>query len=200
MAPHATVATLRVLVVDDEELFLRTISRLPMDHSGVRFELRLARSVEAALRALDQPPPLDVVLFDVYLPEAHDAHRLIDRIAQRAPMPRLVAMSGKAGPEQAFEIGREGVVSAFFTKPALADLTSELLPVVAGAAFRYTPDIERLSRLHVGTTDMRELKRRVGDAMFSEALARAAGSKRGAARLLGVQRQALQQHDRRRRS
>lgn len=194
---HRDEATsVHVLVVDDDPLFLRTLGRLRTDHPGVRFELRFAEGVEAALRAIDDSTQqFDIVLFDVRLPAVEDAHRLIREIAQRAPFPRLVAMSGSATSEQSFEMGQAGVC-AYFTKTALAALGRDLLPVVAGAAYRYTPDLEHLARMHVGTTSMRELKQRVGDAMYFEALARAAGSKRGAAKLLGVKRQALQRRAR----
>lgn len=187
---------MRVLVVDDDPLFLRAIGRRRLEHEGIRFELLLANTVEQALISLDGPPPVDLVLFDICLPEVEDAHRLVDGIVRRAPTRRLVAMSGKAAPEQTFRFGRDGV-SAFFTKMELAGLGSELLPTVVQAAYAYTPDLDRLARLHVGATPLRELKRRVVHAMYDEAITRAGGSKRGAAKLLGVQRQAIQRRGRR---
>lgn len=190
------VQIVRMLVVDDDSLFLRTMGRRARAHPGLRFDLRLANTVEKALKAVDEPPPVDVVLFDVCVPCFDDGKRLIEGVAQRAPMPRLVAMSGKAGPEEMFVLGQDGVC-AFFTKTALAGLGTQLLPTVAKAALAYTPDLSRLARMHVGRTPLREVKQRVGDATYDEAEARAAGSKRRAAKLLGVQRQAIQRHERR---
>jgi hypothetical protein len=64
---------------------------------------------------------------------------------------------------------------------------------VVEAALREVPSLEPLVTALVGRVPMRELQRAVRRVMVREALAQAEGSRSGAARLLEVSRQAVQQ-------
>ncbi|MBK6683111.1 MAG: response regulator [Deltaproteobacteria bacterium] len=103
----------RVLVVDDEEAYLRCVQRLL---KAWGFEAHCAKSGPAALAALEQAPePFEVVLLDYMMPEMR-GDELASAIARRPQPPRLLVMSGDNDPRILARI-REAGVDGFLTKP-----------------------------------------------------------------------------------
>jgi transcriptional regulator with GAF, ATPase, and Fis domain len=80
-------------------------------------------------------------------------------------------------------------VRAFLPKP----LFHERLVARVEDALRETPDLEPWISAHVGKTSLRDMQSDVRRVMLSQAIARANGSRSGAARILQVTRQAIQQ-------
>ena len=97
-------------------------------------------------------------------------------------------MSGKASPDEAFRLAQAGV-RAYLPKPfSIQELASTVETACSEA-----PDLEPMITAWVGRVPMRELQRKVRRVMLKEALAQTEGSRSGAARLLHVTRQAVQQ-------
>jgi DNA-binding NtrC family response regulator len=103
------------------------------------------------------------------------------------PTPLVVAMSGTALPEQAFELAQLGV-RRFLPKPL--DLPS--LEAVLAEAVRNPPELEHQWRGLVGQRPIRDVEREMRRAMVQEAMAKSGGRLSKAARLLAVSRQLLQ--------
>ena len=113
---------------------------------------------------------------------------VVEHAVKRRPAPAVIAMSGHASPEEAFELARAGA-RRYLAKPiALEDLMRSIEEALADR-----PDLEPAIAAHVGQTPMREVVDRVRDVMIDEALAREHGSRTRAAKVLGVTRQAVQQ-------
>lgn len=146
----------------------------------------------AAARALLASDPPSVVLLDVALPDG-DSLSLLDDLRAVQPLPHLIAMSGAASPEQTFRLAQAGA-RAFLTKPLALDQLEE----VWTRTLSTPPDLGQHLRAQVGAAPLHALEDYVRDTLVDEALARAEGSVRGAARLLGISRQLLQQILRRR--
>jgi CheY-like chemotaxis protein len=138
-----------------------------------------------ALLALSPPP--DLVAIDVRLPD-ETVFEVLDVAARRSPAPRVIAMSGQASPEEAFRLAQKGV-RVYLPKPVSIGQLEEAVRVAMGEA----PILEPLLSASVGHVPLREVQSEVRRVMVTEALARTEGSKSGAARLLRVSRQALQQ-------
>jgi len=147
--------------------------------------VRGAGSVIEAVRLLDELAP-DLVVLDVVLPDG-TAFDVLRRAATLSPAPRVVAISGCAEPEATFRLAELGV-RAFVPKPVRADA----LHAAVDVAFSRPPDLAQHLRASVGLRPIFEVEEEVRRTMVSEALARADGSKRKAARLLSVSRQLLQ--------
>ena len=147
-------------------------------------EAGTASETKALLAAGLKP---DFVLIDVRLPD-ESAFSVLDAIHEVSPRPILIAMSGKASPEEAFRLAAYGV-RTYLEKPFSLH---RLLDAVETACAE-VPDIEPIITAQVGQVSMRELQRDVRRVMVREALARTEGSRSGAARLLQVSRQAVQQ-------
>ncbi|MHB8877581.1 MAG: response regulator [Myxococcaceae bacterium] len=172
----------RVLVVDDSEAFARSLEGL----LSARFpEVRCGRSVAEVQGALEGWHP-DLVLLDVVLPDG-SAGDVLDLLDRREPAPAVIAISGEAEPEQAFELARRGV-RVFLPKPiSLEGLERALREVMEGP-----PDVAPHLRQVVGHAPLKDVEERVREVMVDEALARSRDSRRGAARLLAISRQLLQ--------
>jgi DNA-binding NtrC family response regulator len=194
--PVTTPPVRHLLVVDDDLLTCRTFERLHEASDDSRFGLRVANSVPQALAELDGSPTIDVVLFDVLLPSAEHAFQLLDGIYGRARLPVVLAMSGAATPDVGCELGRRGV-RKLFLKTTLFGAGLELFELLADAAERPAPSLAASARAQVGELQLHEVRQQVTSAMYGEALARTGGSKKAAAALLGVARQALQNRQRR---
>lgn len=177
-----------VLVVDDDEHLLRSISgclaaRIPIVHCCATLE-----GARSWLR--DHAPSL--VILDVVLPDGK-AHDLLVELRETRRMPYVISVSGAASAAQAFRLAELGVCG-YLEKPFTPDqLWAKIVEVIA-----IPPNPERLARELVGSVPLPEVEGTVRYAMIDEAMGRAGGSKRGAARLLGVTRQMLQQILRRR--
>ncbi len=183
-----TRAVDRVLVVEDNRSLRRTLAQA----LGARFaDVRACGSVaEAAAQVADWHP--DLIVIDFKLPDG-DARAVLDLAALREPAPVVVAVSGEAGPVDTFELAQRGV-RAFLPKP----LTLAELEEAIAVALETAPALEPHLRQAVGHRGLSEVTEEVRGVMLDEALARAAGSRRGAARILDTSRQLLQYLIRRR--
>jgi DNA-binding NarL/FixJ family response regulator len=137
---------------------------------------------EARAVVLDVDPD---ALLDLVLPDG-DAFALLALLERRYPLPRIVAMSGVAGPEQSFRLAQLGV-RAFLAKP----FDTAALRAAVDDAVSARPDLRPHLRQVVGQRSLREVESEVRGTMLREALARG-GSRRAAARLLRISRQLVQ--------
>jgi DNA-binding NtrC family response regulator len=147
--------------------------------------VREVGSVREAIAELSTRLP-ELLVLDVILPDgrARDVLRFLEG---RSPAPRVVAMSGAAEPDESFELGALGV-RAYLKKPV--DLM-ELERAVARAV-SVPPDLGPTIRAAVGLVGMKQVEHTVRDTMVQEAIAKGKGSRRKAARALGISRQLLQ--------
>ena len=172
----------RVLIVEDNAPLRAAISELVRSWDA---EALAAGTAREAIELLGSSPTL--VICDVKLPDESGLVVLAATLSLR-PEPAKIAISGCATPEEAFRLGQLGVQS-YLAKPfSLADLSTAVGRVLSEA-----PDFDPLLRASVGHVPMRELQRRVRSIMVEQALGLSLGSRSGAARLLDVSRQAVQQ-------
>jgi len=184
--PVRTVS--RVLVVEDHEGLLATLTCA----LGARFpEVRACRDVSAVRTALDGWRP-DLVVTDVILPDG-DALDVLTLLADGEGMPCAIAISGEATPDQSFELARRGV-RIYLSKP----LSLERLEAAVERALTSPPDLRPQLRQVVGHAPLHVVEGEIREVMVDEAMARTRGSRRAAARLLGISRQLLQHVLRRR--
>lgn len=172
----------RALVVEDSEALLRTLERAL---SGRGYSVSACSTVAEARRILLDWQP-QMLLLDVELPDGN-AFDVLRTASELSAAPVVIAMSGVAAPAESFRLAQLGVRS-YLAKP----LRLETLEQAIEEAFRTPPDVTPHVRAQVGHVPVRELERHVRRTMVAEALARAGGSRRGAARLLQVSRQLLQ--------
>ena len=172
----------RVLIVEDGKELRRTLERA----LRARFaDVRSAATVAAAVELLASFRP-ELLLLDVDLPDGTAMD--VMRAAMRGDaVPVAVAMSGRAEPVQSFELAQLGV-RAYLQKPLdLASLDETLTEAIARPA-----DLAPHVRAVVGHRQIHEVQEEVRETMLREALGRAQGSRRAAARLLRVSRQLIQ--------
>ena len=173
---------LRVLIVEDHKPLRQALARAAR---GWGAEVLEAGSIREASARLAQQP--DLVIVDVALPDGN-ARPIVEQAVKMRPAPAVIAMSGQASAEEAFELARLGA-RRYLPKPiSLEDLTRSVEEALGDR-----PDLSPLVVAHVGNTPMRQLLDEVRGVMVDEALAREHGSRSGAARMLGVSRQAVQQ-------
>jgi len=174
----------RAVVVEDEVELRTAVARIIRR----RFtDVGEAGSVAEAKALLGAAPPPELVIIDVRLPD-DSAFAVLDQAARLSPAPIILAMSGKASADEAFRLAQRGV-RGYLPKP----FSSRQLVSSLDAAFREMPPLEPVIAAWVGHVPMRELQQEVRRVMVREALARTEGSRSGAARLLWVTRQAVQQ-------
>ncbi len=175
----------RVLVIEDDAALRAAIVRTVRGWGASQlFEAGTAAEAREQLAAV---PPPDLVIIDVRLPD-DSAFNVLDSAADLSPAPVIVAMSGKASPDEAFRLAQLGV-RAYLAKPfSIQELADSV-----EAARNNAPNLEPLITASVGRVPMRELQNEVRRVMVKEALAQTEGSRSGAARLLHVTRQAVQQ-------
>jgi DNA-binding NtrC family response regulator len=178
----AALQVQRVLVVEDKAELRRTLERVLLG----RFpEVRSAARVAEAVALLESWRP-DLLLLDVELPDGTAVD--VMRAAMRCEaVPLAVAMSGRAAPAQSFELARLGV-RTYLQKP----LDLALLERALDDAIENPPDLQPFVRSVVGQRQIHEVQDEVRETMLREALGRARGSRRAAARLLRVSRQLVQ--------
>lgn len=171
-----------LLIVEDTASLAETLRQAlaPRAH-----QVRVANTLRAAREAIAASPP-DAVLLDVNLPDG-SALELMEDLRALTPWPHVIAMSGSASPEEAFRLAQAGV-RAFVPKPVQLDRLEE----VWNQTLQHPPSLLPLVRASVGKVPLRDLEEQVREAMVDEALARAQGSRRGAAKMLDVSRQVLQ--------
>jgi DNA-binding NtrC family response regulator len=174
-----------VLVVEDEELVRSGIVGV-LQGWGARV---LEAGTEAEGIALLRPRTPDVVISDIRLgPKGGSGIKVFEAAATLRPVPRLLAISGKATPVEAFKLAQIGV-AAYVPKPF------DLPTFVAAfeALLENTPPIESQIAHQVGALPYHDILERVRRTMVEEALARSGGNREHAARLLKITRQAVQQ-------
>jgi DNA-binding NtrC family response regulator len=145
----------------------------------------MAHSVQEGLQLLETDPRL--VIVDVRLPDGR-ALDLVERAVQHRPAPVVVAMSGMASPEESFELAQAGV-RAYVAKPIDVDEFTERIE----AALNGAPQLDSFVAASVGHRPLRAVQGEVRQVMVDQALALSDGSRSGAARLLRISRQAVQQ-------
>ncbi|MGE0398983.1 MAG: response regulator [Kofleriaceae bacterium] len=172
----------RVLVVEDNRALLRTLK----DALAQRFDdVRTCESVSEALRTLDEWTP-DLLIIDFQLPDG-DARPILDRCLACKPAPAMIAISGTASPGDSFDLARRGVRS-YLPKPITLDELEQAIALALDSAPELSPHLRQL----VGHRSLAGVTAEVRATMIDEALARASGNMRGAARLLETSRQLLQ--------
>jgi len=172
----------RVLIVEDHKPLRQALARAAR---GWGAEVLEAGSIREAFERLARGP--DLVIVDVALPDGN-ARPIVEQAVKQRPAPAVIAMSGQASAEEAFELARLGA-RRYLPKPiSLEDLNRSVEEALGDR-----PDLAPLVAAHVGNTPMRQVLDEVRGVMVDEALARKQGSRSGAARILGVSRQAVQQ-------
>lgn len=172
----------RVLVIEDDTSLCAAVARIAARWGD---EVLVAHSVAQALPYLARDPIL--VILDVKLPDG-DGLQIVEEASRRRPVPTMVAISGRASPEESFRLAQAGV-RAYLAKP----LGAEELTRQVEAVLCKPPCLEPLAMAAVGHAPMRDVQTDVRRAMLEQALARAHGNRSEAARLLEVSRQAVQQ-------
>jgi two-component system response regulator RegA len=171
-----------LMVVEDDAALARTLEEAL---AGSARLLRICRTAGEAIAALAQVRP-ELILLDVALPDG-SAFDVLAALADVYPTPAVVAMSGSASPDESFRLAQLGV-RAYLRKPLKLD---ELEAALVLARTR-PADLRPHARSLVGLRPIHEVEAELRRTMVEEAMARAGGSRRGAARLLAVSRQLLQ--------
>jgi DNA-binding response OmpR family regulator len=172
----------RVLVVEDDAALRAAVAEAARGWGHQVLEAGTAGEAKQML----SPPP-DLIIIDVRLPD-EPAFAVLEAASRQWPVPIVVAMSGQASPEESFRLAQMGV-RTYLAKP----FTAEELGAAVEAARRDTPLLGPVVTGLVGRVPLRELQDKVRNAMVRQALALAGGSRSGAARLLSISRQAVQQ-------
>ena len=177
------VPPLAQLLVVEDDTELGAILEKAMLRVAAR--VRAVGTLAEARAALGEGA-FDGILLDVCLPDGQ-AEALLAELQSRQPFPVVVAISGGARPEETFRLAELGV-RAFVPKPL--DLAG--LEDVWARVLSTPPDLGPHVKGTVGQRPLSDVESDVRKVMVTEALARAEGSRRGAARLLQVSRQLLQ--------
>jgi len=173
----------RALVVEDDDALRTALLRIIFRTGVDTFE---ARSAEKASELIREERP-DLIIVDVRL-ENSTAFELLEVARDLVPAPLVIAISGKASPDEAFRLGQLGV-RAYLSKP----FSTKALREAVYSGLSDGPDLEPVLAASVGRVPLREVQSEVRRVMVREALARADGNRSAAARLLDVTRQAIQQ-------
>ncbi|MDT5296192.1 MAG: hypothetical protein QOJ76_3072 [Acidobacteriota bacterium] len=149
----ATAESARLLVVDDEENIVLTISEV-LRLEG--YEVDVASSGGEAARLLDGGAEYDLVLTDLHMEEG-DGLSLLEEVRRRSPLTITIVLTGFAALETAIAALRQGAYD-YLTKPCIiAELTHT---VARGIEHRRLMLAEREAR--EGLEDLnRELESRV---------------------------------------
>jgi two-component system response regulator RegA len=172
----------RVLIVEDHKPLRQAIARAGR---GWGAEVLEAGTVQEGRDLLARLP--DVVIVDVALPDGQ-ALPIVEEAVRMRPAAAVIAMSGQASAEEAFQLARSGA-RRYLRKPiSLEELTRSVEEALADR-----PNLDAFVAAHVGNTPLREVQGEVLRVMIEQALAKAHNSRSGAARLLDLTRQAVQQ-------
>lgn len=155
----------------------------------VRASGRDARSAASATEALREltAKPVDLLLLDAALTQ--DAFRSVLSAAFSLPTsPVVIAMGSPLdAPATAFSLAKAGV-HAYLSKPLEATALERCLSVEARPLEALAPSL----RAYTGRVGLREAVGFVRESLVTDALHRSQGSRRAAARILGVTRAAVQ--------
>lgn len=175
-----------VLLVEDDPKMRGAVSRL-LRRRGC--EVVHAEDVDSAIAQLDARS-FDLVILDVRLGRGSGVE-VAEHAARIRPTPALVAISGRARPDEAFALAQLGV-RTYMPKIDLLERFDELLER-ADRPTDLTPHV----RSQVGHVGLKETVSKVRREMVDQALAKERESPARAARQLKVSRQAVQQLKRR---
>jgi DNA-binding NtrC family response regulator len=173
---------LRVLVVQ-EDVALGEAFRDALRDWGANAQC--VRTLHDAIAACAQP--FELLVLDAHLPDGSGV-TLAEFASRMRPAPLVFAVTSRSAASEAFRMAQLGAV-AHLQKPA----TVEDLTVTLDQVLSRPPEFMPHLIAAVGRVNFREVLDRVRRAMAEQALAMAAGNKTGAARLLGITRQAVQQ-------
>jgi DNA-binding NtrC family response regulator len=176
-----------VLIVEDDARMRATLARL--FERRARVVLAAGTVVEA--KALLSAHRVELVVLDVRL-KGESGLEVATFASGLVPAPAVIAVSGAAGPEEAFALAQLGV-RAYIPKAEIAARIHEIVELA-----RDVPPLAPVVKAQVGRHSVREVQEVVRDAMLDQALALERGNLSGAAKRLGVTRQAVQQMARRR--
>jgi two-component system, response regulator RegA len=182
MAEPKTRLLRRVLIVEDEPALRQSIARMAKDWGALPLE---AGDIAEARALLERKP--DLMIVDVRLPDG-TPFDLVHQAAHATPAPAIIVMSGQATAQEAFKLCDLGA-REYVPKP----ITPDSLLAAVKRAMTCPPNLTPLVKQQVGRAPMRGVTEEVRDEMIEEALALSRGSRAGAAKLLGVSRQAMQQ-------
>ena len=172
----------RVLIVDDDPIVLRMLIK-----TVTRWGCRVTAAETGADALALLADGVDLVITDINL-RAGSGIEIAQAAAKMHPAPPVIAITGAATPEEAFQLGRMGV-GAIVTKPFRP---AELRAVVDQLEPPEPDVLDGFVRRIVGAEPMPELIDAVRRSMVVEALARTNNNKVQAASLLGISRQHLQ--------
>ncbi len=173
---------MRVLVVEDDDLLRRSIGKAVRSWGAEVFE---AATVRDGVALLERHP--DLLVMDVRLGDGTGLD--VARAAARTrPIPLMIAISGQALPEEAFQLAQLGV-RGYLPKP----LSLDDLHATVTAIAHQPVELAAHAAGQVGQEPFQDVQANLRRTMVEQALALSAGSRTGAARLLGVTRQAVQQ-------
>ena len=174
---------LRTALVVEDDADLRTAIAAFLRSKLVR--VAAAASAADAIAQLRGRP--DVIVLDVLLSDG-DAFKVLEHARRLAPAPIRIAMSGNATPEETFRLAQFGV-RRYLQKPVSLD---EIWEAICSAS-EEPPDLKPIVQETVGRIPLRDITSRVREEAIRQALAIARGNRTGAARILSVTRQAVQQ-------
>ena len=174
-----------MLIVDDDSMLRKS---LELAFAGEVEDLRSCETARDAAGLLQLWTP-SLVLLDVMLPDG-SAFDVLEALAGRSPFPIIIAISGTATARHAFALAKLGVRD-FLQKPfTLAKLKESVRAQLEQP--QQAPALEPPLQSAVGCRRLFEVEDEVRRTMVREAIARANGSRKQAAKLLGISRQALQ--------
>lgn len=178
----------KLLVVDDEEPWLAQVRRFARPWEDPPVEILTASDEEQAISLLHTAHP-DCILLDVVLGHSGGSGLNVMRAAAVSePQPVVVVLTGRADRADAFELARLGAQS-LIEKPVSP---AELREAVYEALHR-PPELTPIVRGMVGHAPLREVIRSTRLTMAKQAVAMSEGNRTGAARLLQMTRQGVQQ-------
>ena|GEM_PF-292759 len=181
------------LVLGEEEC-VRVLVAQPSNASGalasmlaskLGLEVEGVNSIDAACMAM-KSRHFEALLLDLELSE-EGCLGLLESIEAHPTMPHVVAIASSGPMEVGFRLAQLGV-RAVLHKPI--DPCS--LALALDGILTQPPNLRRLVRSSVGLIGVRVMEDLIRSEMVAEALARAHGSRRGAASMLRISRQLLQ--------
>ena len=177
---------LRVLIVEDDPSLSEALREQLQDWG---FDAGCAHTLHAATAQLQQE--WTFVMLDLALPDG-SGMQIAEALARRTTKPIIVAVSGTASVAEGFRLAQLGV-QAYLPKPLRVPDLRETLRVLLEDSANNADMLEALASSSVGTSSYHEVTDRIRRAMVMQALRLAGGNKTGAARILKLSRQAVQQ-------
>jgi CheY-like chemotaxis protein len=113
---------IRVLLVDDEERFVRNLAKLL---HGRGFDVATALDGAAGVAAVENSDPIDVVLLDVKMP-GMDGIEALRRIKEASPDTEVIMLTGHANVETGIEAMREGALDYLMKPCDIEDLVAKI--------------------------------------------------------------------------